>query len=174
MTHLFDFNPGGGQQLAQRSEPVFPEMAQQLAVYLLNRFIQAIHQLEALGRDARQYHTPVAAVSGPRKQAALFHAVEEPGDVGIPCDHAAGNLSAGKPLRRPSQDAQDVVLSLRKVFSLEDPERSSGQHVGSAEQVQECRLFRAAYAPDFAGFGHVLIIFVITTIVKTYIEIFWI
>src|SRR5579863_1715247 len=147
-------------------------MAQQLAVHLLNRFIQAIHQPEALGRDARQYHAPVAAVSGARNQAALFHAVEKPGDVGISCDHAAGNLPTGKTLRRPSQDAQDVVLSLRKVFSLEYPERSSGQHVGSAEQVQECCLFRASYAPDFAGFGHVLILVVITTIVKTYIEWF--
>ena len=50
-------------------------------------------------------HTSVSAFAGAGNQAALFYAVEEPGDVRITGYHAVGNLPAGEPLRCSSQDA---------------------------------------------------------------------
>jgi hypothetical protein len=100
----------------------------------------------------------------------FFHAVQEPGDVWITRNHAAGKFPAGNPLRRPSQDAKDVVLSEREILGLQHAECAAGQHIGRAEQFQECRPFRAAYPMGFAGLGHAGTVFVLTTIVKTYVE----
>jgi hypothetical protein len=72
-------------------------------------------------------------------------------------------------LRRPSQDAKNVVLSEGEVLRLQHPEGAAGQHVGRAEQFQEGSFFRAAYPPGFAGLGHTSYIVVITKSVKTHI-----
>ncbi len=129
----FHLCPGGSQKLREGPEPFPPQVAQLFAVDLLNRLIQPIHESEALRGDPSQYHAPVSAFAGAGNQAALFHAVEEPGHVGIAGNHAAGNLSAGEPLRCASKDAQDVVLSKREILALEDSERPACKHIGRAE-----------------------------------------
>ena len=99
------------QQLCESLEPAFSHVPQLLEVDLLDWFVQTIHKFEALGGDPCQHQSPVSAFARARNQAAFFHTVEKPRDIGITGNHAAGNLPAREPLRRPSQDTQNIVLS---------------------------------------------------------------
>src|ERR1700730_11010180 len=117
------------QQLCESLEPILSHVPQLLAVDLLDWFVQTIHKFEALGGDSCQHQSPVSAFARARNQAAFFHTVQEPRDIGVTGNHAAGNLPAREPLRRPSQDTQDVVLRLGEILSFEYPVRPTGEYV---------------------------------------------
>jgi hypothetical protein len=141
---------GRRQQLRKSLESIFSHVPQLLAVDLLDWFVQTIHKFEALGGDPCQHQSPVSAFARPRNQAAFFHTVQEPRDIGVTGNHAAGNLPAREPLRRPSQHAQDVVLRKGQVLGLEYPIGPACEHVGCAEQIQERCLLWTSSSPDFS------------------------
>src|SRR5258706_3709586 len=124
---------GSRQQVCESLESIFSHVPQLLAVDLLDWFVQTIHKFEALRGDSCQHQSPVSAFARARNQAAFFHTVQEPRDIGVSGNHAASNLAASEPLRRSSQDAQDIVLSGGEILGLEHAKRPPCQHVSGAQ-----------------------------------------
>jgi hypothetical protein len=97
-----------------------------------DRLIQAGQKLEPLRRNLPNHRPAVLGVAGARDEAALFHAVEQAGDIGIPCNHAAGDLATGEPIRGPAQNAEYVVLGRRDVLAFEKRCKPAGQQIASS------------------------------------------
>src|SRR5215469_2945099 len=100
---------GSGQELRKRKQPVSSQVAQLLAVGLLNRLIQTGEKFESIGGNLSNDRSAVLGVTETRDQATFFHAVEQTSDIWIPSNHAAGNFSARQAVRRSPQNAEHVV-----------------------------------------------------------------
>jgi hypothetical protein len=134
----------GCQQLLECQETVPSQVAQLLAVGLLERIVEAGQQLEAVGGDLGHDHSAVlCGFPRTRDQAAFDQAVEKAGDIGVASDHSAGNFAAGQAVWRPAEDAEDVVLRGRQVFGLENLSGAAGEQVAGAEEVEEGEFFEA-------------------------------
>src|SRR5580692_11279229 len=170
LTHCGARNP---QQISKFPKPFPAQVAQLLAVGLLDRFIQLAQNLESVRLDLRHNHPTVLCFPPARDQTTFFQPVQQSGDVGVSRNHAARYLAAGQAVRRPAQDAEHVVLRRRKVLGLEKQGQAPRQHVRSAQQVEECSFLSTGRAPPFVSglslfsFHCNRILFVITTIVKT-------
>lgn len=114
---------------------------------VLDWLIELREQFQAGRRDASHHRAAVFDFTGSRDEVALFEAVEKAGYVGVACDHAVGYFSAGEAFGRAAQDAEDVVLSGREVFSFEDVVEAAGEHVRGAEEIEERGFFPGAAGP---------------------------
>lgn len=110
-------------------------MTQDLAMALLNRFVQALEDSQTFAGDARQHHAAILGFATARDKSTLFHTIEQPSDVGITSYHAICDLIARQALGGAPQNAQDVVLSLRQAFRFEDAYQSAGKQIGGAEKI---------------------------------------
>ena len=145
-----------------------------LPVSFLHRFIKAGQQLKPFRRDSRKHRPAVLRLTAPRNQTALLEAVEQARNVRIPGNHAAGDFAAGEPFGRASQDPQHVVLRRRELHRLEHGDHAAAEQVRSAKQVEVRNLFQSSRWPallvlEIFSLLHTLIIYVATTIVKTYL-----
>src|SRR5712692_10583526 len=138
----------------------------------LYRPIEPGQECEPLWRNPRQHHAPVLGSPAARDQTALVQTVEQPSDVGIPCNHAVTDFAASESFGRAAQDPEHVILRRREVFGLQRLRRPPRQHVGRTQQVEKRRLFGAGNPPRLAfrraRFSHLLpMLYVITNSVKT-------
>jgi hypothetical protein len=95
-------------------------VAELALVKLANRLIEAFQQAETRGRNARFDDATVFGLALARDQAALFHAVEEPGHIRVVRNHALADVPASKALRPGApEDAQNIVLRAREALGLQ-------------------------------------------------------
>ncbi len=92
------------QQLYQSLETLPPEMAQLTSMRVSYGLIHTGQQLEAFRGNTGHHHAAVLRLPAARDQAAFLQAVEQARNVGVPGNHAASNLAAGKPVRRAAQN----------------------------------------------------------------------
>src|SRR5713101_2693056 len=121
-----------GKQFGERPELVPAQVPQLFAVDFLDWFIQASQKLESLWGNPSDNCATVFVVPRPRDQAPFLHTVEQAGHIGIPCNHAAGDLATGEPLRGPAQNAEYVVLGRRDVLAFEKRCKPAGQQIASS------------------------------------------
>src|SRR5256885_14964542 len=88
------------QQFSERPKPLPSQVPQLLAMGLFHWRIEPGQRLEPFRSDPGHYHSPVLGFPAARNQLPLFQAVEQPGNVRIPRNHAAGNLAAKEPFGR--------------------------------------------------------------------------
>ena len=75
---------------------------------------------------------------------AVLQSVEQARNIRVARDHALRHLAAAEALLpRAAQDAQNVVLGVRKPRQLQDLLHSAGQRIRGAHQVQEHLGFQA-------------------------------
>ena len=123
------------QQFGQRPQTFSPQMAQLLAVRFLHRLVEPAQKLESVRSDPRHHHSAIFGFPAARDKIPLFQPVKKARDVGIASNHAAGNLAAGKAIRRAPEDPQHVVLVAREVVRLENRSDAAPKQVRRAQQV---------------------------------------
>ena len=110
-------------------------MAELLFVQFVDWSVELFEDLEAGRRNASLDNAAVLCLPLPRDEAALFHAVEEAGQVGVARDHAIADALAGKAVgSSAAQDAQDVVLSAGQAVLLDQVVGLLAEAIGDAQQ----------------------------------------
>ena len=88
---------------------------------LANRLIETLQKSETRGGDAGFDDAAVIGLAGARDEAALFHAVEETGHVGVMGDHAFADAAASEAGGfGAAENAEDVVLGAGEAMRLEE------------------------------------------------------
>lgn len=142
---------GGVHEFADFPKPLLPQVAELLAVGFLDGLVETGEKVEPFRRDPCHHHAPVLRFPATGNQAPLLQTVEKPGDIGIPRNHAGGDLAAGQPFQHPTKDSQHVVLVGRHVFGLQNEDQAPRQHVGRAQHFQENRFLGAALPSSTPG-----------------------
>jgi len=109
------------QQAVELTELVWREVRELLLVQLLEWLVEGFGAPLPFRRDADLDHAPVAGRALARHQTGLFHAVDQPRDVGDALQQLVPDLLARAGLQRPAQqDAERVELRLGQPAGLED------------------------------------------------------
>jgi hypothetical protein len=106
-------------QLHQGLQAFSSQVSQLLVVDLLDRFIESRQQCKSFVRNSSQHHPPILGFTAARRESSFFQPVQQSCDVRIPRNHAVPNFTAGKSLRRSTQNAQDVILRRRQLFGFQ-------------------------------------------------------
>jgi hypothetical protein len=133
-------------------------VAELTSVELANRLIEAGEKVETPLGNTRKHPPPIHILPAAPDKPAFFEPVQQPRNVRLTADHAGGDLSTQKTFRRPSQDAEHIVLVRRKLMFAEKLGRRAREQVGSALQFYKQNLFRAVdtRASGMAGWTHTL------------------
>jgi hypothetical protein len=150
----------------------FVEMAELVAVNVVNPVLHLVEQVQPGAGNAGDYIAPVLAAPLPDDQFRIFEAIEKPRDVRhLPHESIADFMSAKTLRLRPAQNPKDVVLGRR------NPVRFQGGLEGVLEQrrcpldAEVSLLFKALEGPCLFQFylewrRHSPILRVITRIVN--------
>src|SRR6185437_4357165 len=104
--------------------------------------------------NLRQHDAPVLLIAISPDQLALLQPVEQARDIGVPRDHPLPGLGASQPVRRSAQDAQNVVLRRRKIFTFQQLRNRPRKRLRRPREVQKSYLFRTR-RPRRPAFGFV-------------------
>ena len=143
------------------------EVAKLLFVQFVHGGIEFLENLQPGGSNAGFDHPAVLGLPLARDEGALFHAIQEPGHVGIAGDHAVPDAFAGEAIGAgTAEDAEDVVLGAGEAVGFDQEIGILCQAVSGAQQSDEDLGFEAG-GNGFVGFvSHGSNVVVITTIVK--------
>jgi hypothetical protein len=142
-------------------------MVELALVKLANRMIETFEKSKARGGDAGFDDAAVLGLAGAGDEAALFHAVKEPGHVRVVRNHAVADTAASEAIGLgAAKNAEDVVLRAGEAMGLEellgfDAERIRGFLEGDEEAVLHGKRRMRKSAATHAG-----TIVVMTTNVK--------
>jgi hypothetical protein len=114
------------------------DVAELSSVQFFYRSVKLSQDFQTLRGDTRLYYAAIVELAHAGNQAALFHAVEQAGHIGVVGNHAVADALAGQTIGLgAAQDAQNVVLSpgqgvlLHQLFGL------LAEAVGGDEQGDE-------------------------------------
>jgi hypothetical protein len=142
-------------------------MVELALVKLANRMIETFEKSKARRGDAGFDDAAVIGLAGAGDEAALFHAVEEPGHVRVVRNHAVADAAASEAIGLgAAKNAEDVVLRASEAMGLEEllgfeAERIRGFLEGNEEAVLDGKSGVGKSAAAHAG-----TIVVMTTNVK--------
>ena len=143
----------GFQQANEFVQLLFPQMAQQPAVTLLNRTIQLSQNPKTRRGDACDYHPPIVRTPASDPPAPL-QTSNKAGNVRIAGDHAFSDFAACQPVRlRAPQDPQGIVLRRGEPVLLEQLGNPPGQAVSGTLQHYERFFLQAEARLGFSGFA---------------------
>lgn len=109
------------EQARENFEAGSGDVAKLTLVKFVNRVIEGFENFEALGSDMGDDDAAVVGLALASDEAALFHAVEEAGDVGIARDHSIADAAAGKAAGfGTAEDAKDIILSAGEAGVFEE------------------------------------------------------
>ena len=132
---------------------------------VMHRLIQALQQFQALRGDARFDDSAVVLLALAYYPAVFFHAVQQPGHVGIPGNHAFRNATAEQAVGfGAAKNAQDVVLGGGQSGGFKELLSVLGKRISGPEDGDEELIFEGS--GRFARKRHKENLVVITTIVK--------
>src|SRR5882672_2771954 len=141
----------------------------------LHGFVESREQLYAIWRDSGHHRPPVLGFPASRDQAPLLQTVEQPSNIWVVRNHAAGDFPTREPFGCAAQDSEHVVLRRRESLGLEHGDEAARQHVYGAQQIQERGFLRIARSPWRVlrlsrSLHFTSTLFVITTVVNTYLK----
>ena len=132
------------QQTGEETQTFVAKVPEKVAMRGANGFIELRQEFQAFRRNAGHDCPPVLAFAATGDQGALLEAVEEPGNIRVPGDHAVADLTAGKPFRGAAQNPQDVVLRRCQLRGLHDLAEMVRQSLGGPHHFKK---------RDFLGTG---------------------
>jgi hypothetical protein len=142
-------------------------MVELALVKLANRMIETFEKSKARGGDAGFDDTAVIGLAGAGDEAALFHAIKEPGHVRVVRNHAVADAAASQAIGLgAAKNAEDVVLRASEAMGLKEllgfeAERIRGLLEGNEDAVLDGKSGVGKSAAAHAG-----TIVVMTTNVK--------
>jgi hypothetical protein len=96
-------------------------MVELALVKLANRMIETFEKSKARGGDAGFDDTAVIGLAGAGDEAALFHAIKEPGHVRVVRNHAVADAAASQAIGLgAAKNAEDVVLRASEAMGLKE------------------------------------------------------
>jgi len=158
----------------QFPELCFIEMAELIAVNLVNPVLHLVEQVQSAPGNPGDHVAPILAAPLPDDEFRIFEAIEKPRDVrDLPNESIANFMSAKAVRLRPAQYPKDVVLRRRNPVRLQGGLESVLEQGRGSLDAEVSLLFQAPESPCLFQFNlewrrHQCILRVITYIVNAH------
>jgi hypothetical protein len=115
-------------------------------VKLANRLIETFQKHEARGGDAGFDDAAVIGLARAGDEAALFHAVEEAGHIGVVRDHAFANGAAREAFGfGAAKNAENIVLRAGEAMGFEELLGLNTEGIGGLMESDEDAVFQGKH-----------------------------
>src|SRR5690606_22339756 len=126
------------EQLGEGLELLAGHVAQLPAVHRRHGVIERRDERPPGFGDGGHDHSAIVSVAETSNEPPLLHSVQEAGYVGVPLDHAPGDVAAGRALAaRTTQDAEHVELGEREIVGPEECRLGLEERVRGPEGTEE-------------------------------------
>jgi hypothetical protein len=166
--------PCNREKVDQRLELVATEMPKLPPMLGGNGVVQSVDQRASLFGELRVDETTIFLAANATDQSGVFHAVEQPGDVGHSRDEALADLVSAETVGPgAAKHSQHIVLRCGQIVRRQDPIQGIAEEGVGARDVEERllvdaskRLLLLQLGTEVCGHGRTMC--VITPIVKTH------